>query len=83
MYNIFSAPFMESYDIKRLCKSIREGVSPCSVFGVSDASKPLLSVLGAGQRRILYITSSQEKATAAAADMESYTGRACVCLPQR
>ncbi len=81
MYSVFKAPFIGVQDLDRLRKNIREGVSPCSVFGVSDASKPFLSALCAENKRVLYLTSTQEKAAAAAADIEAYTGKACVCLP--
>ena len=79
MHKIFSAAFEASADIQRLLKTVREGVTPCSVFGVSDASKPLMAALCA-DKRVLYITSSPEKAQKAAADIESYTGQRCVYI---
>ena len=83
MYSIFKAPFVGIGDLDRLRKNIREGVSPCSVFGVSDASKPFLAGLCAENKRILYLTRTQEKAANAASDLEAYTGKPCVCLPHR
>jgi len=83
MHFIFKAPFARSAELERLLKNIREGVSPCSVFGVSDASKPFMAALCSQRRKILYLTSTQEKATSAASDIEAYSGAPCVCLPPR
>lgn len=83
MLNIFMAPFAGSQELAKLRKDIREGVSPCSVFGVSDAAKAQLALLAAGDRPVLFLTSSQDRAAGVAADLETYAGRETICMPAR
>lgn len=82
MHLIFKA-ITRSAELERLTKNIREGVSPCSVFGVSDAAKPFIASLCSQRRKILYLTCTQEKAANAASDIEAYSGTSCVCVPPR
>ena len=83
MNEIFFSPVMEDAEITRLAKSVEQGQSPCSVFGVSDSQKAHLASAVSGSRPVLYVTWSQERAERAAEDLEVYLGREAVVLPAR
>lgn len=65
----------------KLAASAREGVFPCSVFGVCQAAKPHL--LAALQRPLLFVTHSQKSAEDFAAAYRVFSGEACVTLPAK
>lgn len=83
MNNIYKAPMSESADFARLCQAIREGVSPCSVFGVSDSQKVHLSAAALEGRAVLFVTYTQERAERAAEDFKTYLKVEPVVFPAR
>ena len=83
MADLFTAPLRADAEFKRLANAIREGVTPCSVFGVSDSQKPHMTAALASSRPVLYVTYGPERAEAAANDLAVYLGREAVVLPAR
>jgi transcription-repair coupling factor (superfamily II helicase) len=81
MLRLFRSALEKSADFLRLEKNVREGVTPISVFGVSDGQKTHLASALSEDRPILYITQGLLSAENAKNDFEFYTGKKAVVFP--
>ncbi len=81
MLRLFRSALEKSADFLRLEKNVREGVTPISVFGVSDGQKNhIVSALSDG-RPFIYVTQGLLSAENAKKDYEFYTGKKAVIFP--
>lgn len=82
MFKLFRSPLEKDADFGRLEKVVREGVSPLSVFGVSDGQKVHIATALKGDRPLLYITQGAVSAEKIKKDIEFYTGKTAVVFPE-
>ncbi len=83
MFNLYKNALTESADYCKLEKTIREGVSPISVFGVSDGQKIHLATALATNRPLLFVAQGAMSAEKIKQDYEFYTGKKAVVFPWR
>jgi len=83
MFNLYKQALNESADYCRLEKNVRDGVSPISVFGVSEGQKNHIASALAEGRHVLYITQGTLNAERAKRDYDFYTGGNAVIFPER
>ena len=56
MFRLYKGALENSVDFNRLEKNVREGVTPISVFGVSDGQKAHIATALAEDRPVLFVT---------------------------
>ena len=83
MFQLYKNALTKSADFISLEKDVREGVSPLSVFGVSDGQKAHLAAALCEERPILFITQGAAGAEKVKNDFEFYTGKKAVLFPAR
>ena len=80
MFRLFRNALETSADFLKLEKNIREGVTPISVFGVSDGQKTHIATALKEDRPILFVTQGISSAENVKNDYEFYTGKKAVIL---
>ncbi len=83
MFNLYKQAFNENADYCRLEKNIRDGVTPISVFGVSDGQKAHIATALAENRPLLFVAQGMDSAEKIKNDYEFYTGKKAVVLQGR
>ncbi len=83
MFQLYKNALTKSVDYIGLEKNVREGVSPISVFGVSDGQKTHLAAALCEDRPVLIVTQGFNSAEKVKNDFEFYTGRKAVLFPAR
>ena len=83
MFNLYKNPLQESVDYCRLEKNIRGGLSPISVFGVSDGQKTHVSAALSQDRPLMFIAQGALSAEKIKKDFEFYTGKKAVVFLHR
>ena len=81
MLRLFRNALENSADFLRLEKNVREGVTPISVFGVSDGQKTHLATALTQDRPVLFVTQGISSAENVKNDFEFYTGKKAVIFP--
>ncbi len=81
MFKLYKCALEKSADYCRLEKNVREGVTPISVFGVSDGQKNHIASALAEDRTILFITQGLSSAEKVKKDFEFYTGKEAIIFP--
>lgn len=81
MFRLFRNALETSADFLKLEKNIREGVTPISVFGVSDGQKTHIATALKEDRPILFVTQGISSAENVKSDYEFYTGKKAVIFP--
>lgn len=81
MFKLFRSALENSADFLRLEKNVREGVTPISVFGVSDGQKTHIATALAENRPVLFVTQGISSAESVKNDYEFYTGKKAVIFP--
>ncbi len=81
MFKLYKGALEKNADFCRLEKNIREGVTPISVFGVSDGQKTHIASALAEDRMILFVTQGISSAEKIKKDFEFYTGKKAVVFP--
>ncbi len=81
MFRLYRNALNESADFLKLEKNIREGVTPISVFGVSDGQKTHITTALKEDRPILFVTQGISSAENVKNDFEFYTGKKAVIFP--
>lgn len=81
MLRLFRNALEDSADFLRLEKNVREGVTPISVFGVSDGQKTHLATALATDRPVLFVAQGISSAESIKNDYEFYTGKKAVIFP--
>ncbi len=81
MFRLYKGALEQSADFCRLEKNVREGVTPISVFGVSDGQKNHIATALAEERPILFVTQGISSAEKIKKDFEFYTGKQAVIFP--
>jgi len=83
MYKLYKEALQRSADYNRLEKCVREGLSPISVFGMSESQKSHITAALAEGRGLLYVTATSGQAERAAQDLATFTGERTVLFPAR
>ena len=78
MLRLYKSAFEKSAEFISLEKNVRDGVTPISVFGVSDGQKIHLATALAEDRPLLFVTQGYSSAERVKADFEFYTGKKAV-----
>ncbi len=81
MFRLYKCALEKSADYCRLEKNVREGITPISVFGVSDGQKNHLSMALAEDRPVLFVTQGLSSAEKIKRDFEFYTGKTATVFP--
>ena len=81
MFRLYKCALEKNADYCRLEKNVREGVTPISVFGVSDGQKNHIGTALAENRPVLFITQGISSAEKVKTDFEFYTGKKAVIFP--
>ncbi len=83
MFRLYKQSLCENADFCRLEKNIRDGVTPISVFGVSDGQKTHIATSLAENRPLLFIAQGAASAEKIKNDYEFYSGKKAVILHGR
>ncbi len=83
MFRLYKGALENSADFSRLEKNVREGVTPISVFGVSDGQKTHIATALAEDRPVLFVTQGISSAEKIKSDFEFYTGKKAVIFPDK
>ncbi len=81
MFRLYKCALEKNADYCRLEKNVREGVTPISVFGVSDGQKNHIATALTENRPVLFITQGISSAEKVKTDFEFYTGKKAVFFP--
>lgn len=83
MFKLFSSPLMGDAVFDRLGKTVRDGVTPISVFGVSDGQKIHIAAAIKEEHPLLFVAQGAVAAEKIKNDFEFYTGKKAVVFPER
>jgi len=83
MVKLYQEALKTSADYNRLEKCVREGVSPISVFGLSDGQKNHIAAALADGKGLLFISATPGQAERAAQDLTAFCGEEAVLFPAR